>query len=286
MAGRKIMADLHVSNSSERVESQFYGIELMPVNVLDGLCSARSVFVRSVFELPRSTSHELAVVLFNSTPVEIVMMKRILSFVRGLQRHEFASVRNAFLIDRRLVSYPTTLYANMVRLVKRFDAKFSPSSDDVLVAMEKVVFGANLPSFNFNFIKYGESQTLSFFQLFRDVGVLNSFREYLSARPLPQVRLILLFCTSTLRFRFCLRPRELCPLCGRTWLWEHFLNCKYLEIAPGLATTLDVLKVVSMHVESGDWNIAFDFVRFYLYQWRDLVHDPALTDDDIDLLVT
>jgi hypothetical protein len=268
------------------VESQFYGLELMPVNVLDGLCSARSAFVKLLFDLPRCTSHELAVILFDARPPEIVMMRRILSFVRSLERHDFQFVRDAWVIDREsLATVPNALYCSMVRLVRKFQPSFSPSSDDVLVAMNRIVFASGSSTFNFNYLKFSDSPTLTFFVLFRDVSVLESFRAFLGTRTLVHTRLVILFCSSTLRFRFCTRPRDLCPLCGRPWLWEHFFQCRFLDVAPGLNRSVDVLRSVSAHVASGDWEVFLSYMRFYLLQWCDLVHDPIIPMADIDSLI-
>jgi hypothetical protein len=88
-----------------------------------------------------------------------------------------------------------------------------------------------------------------------------------------------------LRFRFCDRPRELCPLCGRAWLWEHFFKCGALDVAPGLESRIDVFRVVCAHVKLGEWEIFLHYVRFYLLQWHDLVRDPTFSYNDIDDLV-
>ncbi len=82
------------------VESQFYGIEIMPLNVLESVNSARSAFIRMVFDLPRSASHDLAVILLDAKPVEVLMLQRILRLVRSVQRHDFVFVRDALEIDR------------------------------------------------------------------------------------------------------------------------------------------------------------------------------------------
>ncbi len=58
------------------VESQFYCLELVPCSIMKSLISMRSLFVRSIFDLPMSTSHELAVVLFDVPPMEKVLVRR------------------------------------------------------------------------------------------------------------------------------------------------------------------------------------------------------------------
>jgi hypothetical protein len=107
------------------------------------------------------------------------------------------------------------------------------------------------------------------------VDILDSFRHFLETRPFPQRRLIILFTSSMLRFRFCSRPREFCPLCGRLWLWEHFFNCRYLDVTPIEDSSTQTLAVITGLVERGKWDIFMHYLRFYLLQWCDLTFDPA-----------
>ncbi len=93
------------------------------------------------------------------------------------------------------------------------------------------------------------------------------------------------FCSSMLRFRFCSRPHEFCPLCGKQWLWEHFFACRRLDVAPVGEFGVDVYRVVSGHVERREWDIFLSYVRFYLLQWHDLVHDPIISCEDLDNLI-
>lgn len=265
------------------VESQFYGIELLPPTAVDAMASARSMFVRSVFDLPQSTNHELATILFDSPPLDLLFLRRLRDFLQSVNRHDFSFVRNASQIDRSLSNLPVSLHACLHRSVRRFMPNFSSATDNLYVAVENILLRAGHPSFTFQFISTSDSQSLSFFVLFESEDVLRSFRVFLQNLGC-RVRLVLLFCTSLLRFRFCKLPRELCPLCGRVWMWEHFFTCRYLEVAPGLDSNTQVLTIVQGHVRRGEWEIFLQYVRFYLLEWHDLVRDPMFSDSDINAL--
>jgi hypothetical protein len=260
------------------VESQFYGIELLPPNALDALASARSNFVRSVLDLPRSASHELTTILFDSPPLELLLLRRISAFIRTTNRHEFEFVRDAIRIDRDcLINNPISLHGSLHRIIRRFNPTFSLATDNLYVAMENILVRAGHPQFIFQFIKTSDLLSLSFFTLFRSRDVLVSYRNFLQSLPWDQARILLLFSSSLLRFRFCDTPRELCPLCGKVWLWEHFFTCRFLEVAPGLNSSTQVLVTISDHISLGQWEVFVQYVRFYLLEWHELVRDPAVS---------
>jgi hypothetical protein len=270
---------------SAYVESQFYGLELLPVSALDSLCSARSAFVRKVFDLPMTSSHELAVILLGSPPPEVIMLQRMRSFARKVKTHDFEFVKNALVIDEKfLCAIPTAFFPSMLRLVRKFLPNCGTDLNNVLAAADRVLSASRSPHFVFSYVKRNESTSLSFFTTFGSVEVLESFRAFLESKPFPQRRLVILFASSLLRFRFCSRPRELCPLCGRPWLWEHFFNCRFLVVAPIEETSPQTLSVVSGLVERGEWEIFMHYLRFYLLQWCDLTFDPVIPAAVIDSL--
>ncbi len=272
---------------SSYVESQFYGLELMQLNALDAVASARSCFVRSLFDLPISTSHELATILFNSPPLEILFLRRLRTFLKSIKKHDFQFMRDALMIDSEFASSPLSLHCNLTRLIRRFDPKFSfASGDEAIEALDRILFRSNATSFIFNFIKFGDSDSLSFYRCLSSPASLETFRAFLQELPYSQMRLMILFCSSLLRFRFCVRPREWCPLCGRPWLWMHFFLCRKLEVAPGLDSAVQTERVILGHISCDEWQIFLAYVRFYLLQWRDLVHDPNIPEDVIDQLVS
>ncbi len=113
---------------------------------------------------------------------------------------------------------------------------------------------------------------------------LVSYRKFIEGLGRDQARVVLLFSASLLRFRFCSSPRDLCPLCGKAWLWEHFFTCRFLEVAPGLDSSVQVLATISDHIKHGQWEIFVQYIRFYLLEWLDLVREPAISVSLIDSL--
>jgi hypothetical protein len=206
------------------------------------------------------------------------------NFLNSVSRHEFVFVRDACRIDRTsLINSPVAFHACLHRCVRRFAPNFSLATDDLYVAIENILLRAGHPNFVFQFIKTSDSQTLTFFTIFESVEVLASFRQLVQDLGV-HARLLLLFCASLLRFRFCSTPRELCPLCGRVWLWEHFFTCRFLEVAPGLDSGSQVLSSVSGHISRGEWDIVLHYVRFYLLEWHDLVREPSFSELEIESL--
>jgi hypothetical protein len=203
--------------------------------------------------------------------------------MKSLMKHDFHFVRDALILDSDFVSSPLSVHGNLIRLIRRFDSKFSFTTDEeALVCLDRILFRSNSNDFIFNFIKFGDSPSLSFYRLLSSPDSLHSFRVFIQELPYPQSRLIILFCSSLLRFRFCSRPREWCPLCGKPWLWDHFFLCRRLEVAPGLDCQSQTRRVIWGHIARDEWFIFSSFVRFYLLQWRDLVHDPVFPEDVID----
>ncbi len=140
------------------------------------------------------------------------------------------------------------------------------------------------PDHSFYYILHSDSDSLSFFRLFRDPDVLRSFRTFLSKLSPQHRRLVILFLASLLRYRFCSLICEFCPLCGKKWLWEHFFSCKKLECV-AIDHPCDVLSVVQTHVSAGQWNVFAQYLRFYLLEWRDVVTTATFPSDVIESLV-
>lgn len=202
------------------------------------------------------------------------MLRRMAAFWRLLKRHDFAYVRNACIIDAQFLASitPTAFNSNLVRLILRFEPRFSLLNDDVLTACDRISAWAS------------DSDLLSFFREIGSLEALDSFCVFLQRLPPAQLRLLILFTSSLLRFRFCCRPSELCPLCGRKWLWQHFFTCRFLSAIPIDSTR--ALQTVKPLIRDGLWDEFVLYVHFYLLQWRDMVSNPILTVEDIDGLTS
>ncbi len=267
------------------VESQFYGLEIMPCSVIDSVRAIRSQYLRSVFDLPRSTSHELAVILLNLPPVEVMLLRRRKRFFGSVIRHEFTFVRDCCSVDRDLLQNTLSWHNATVQLLRRIN----PALSTVDLSLESELSSAcDLVSdedFNFYFIQDSDSETLTFFRLFESPSVLSSFRLFLQSLNAPQCRLVILFCSSLLRFRFCPGPREFCPLCGKVWLWEHFFSCRRLALVPELSSNDMSLANVKLHVSLGHWDIFLHYLRFYLLEWHDILNQVSFPIHVIDGLI-
>jgi hypothetical protein len=258
-------------------------MELLPLSALDDLRSVRSQFLRNVFDLPRATSHELAVVLLDLPPVDVTFFRRKRMFYWSVHRHDFSFVRDAMELDRvDLICTTTSFTHSLVRLARIFVPSISTvhfSSEAALLATVSELISD--PDLSFYYVLHSDSDSLSFFRLFRDPAVLSSFRLFLSHLKYPQRRLVILFIASLLRYRFCSLICEFCPLCGRKWLWEHFFTCKQLQIVP-IDEPRDVLKIVQTHIREGQWDAFLAYLRFYLLEWRDVVTTAIFSSDVIE----
>jgi hypothetical protein len=222
--------------------------------------------------------------LLDLPPVDVVFYRRKRAFFGSVARHEFPFVRSAIEIDRAdLINVTTSFHHTLVRLLRVFVPSLSTvrfSTDEALATVSEVLHD---PDINFYFIARSESDSMSFFRLFRDSATLVSFRLFLSSLSFQHRRLVILFAASLLRYRFCTIMCEFCPLCGKRWLWEHFFSCRRLEVAP-VDTPTDVLSVVRTHVSLGQWDIFLQYLRFYLLEWRDILLIATFPHEVIDSL--
>jgi hypothetical protein len=121
--------------------------------------------VRQLFGLPRTASHELAVILFNVWPAEIILLKRRQKFLRSVSAHDFTFVCGAALIDQSfLLTSPLGWNHNSVRLMRRIDCDLSTVNYNARAALDNVLVGFDDCSLvNFFFITDTASDSLSFF---------------------------------------------------------------------------------------------------------------------------
>jgi hypothetical protein len=248
------------------------------------LSSLRSIFVRSIYNLPTSTNHELAVVLFDLPPIEKTLVERRSGFLASAARHSFPFVRDALALDRQhLIGKPYSWHHGLVCLLRNVlgavsTVSFNPDSE---LAKARSVFCDE--DYNFFYIQEcTESESLSFYRLFEEPDVLYSFRAFLESLDFNHRQLIILFSASLLRFRFCLTPREWCPLCGKKWLWEHFFTCARLDPFPDISSRSAVWVEVRSHISLGHWDIFLHYLRFCLLEWHDLLSQVAFPRDVID----
>ncbi len=266
------------------VESQFYGLEVLPCSILECVRAIRSYYIRTIFDLPRTASHELATILLDLPPVEILLLRRRKRFFGSVVKHEFSFVRDACAIDRDLMQNTLSWHNATIQLVRKIDPTVSTVDVSIDGILQRACDLVSDSDFNFYFIQDGDSDSLSFFRLFESPAVLVSFRKLLQSLKPSQRNLVILFCSSLLRFRFCPGPREFCPLCGKIWLWEHFFSCRHLTPVPE-ATHFDLsLSTIKVHVSLGQWDAFLHYLRFYLLEWHDILSQVSFPVGIIDEL--
>jgi hypothetical protein len=245
----------------------------------------RSLFVRKLFDLPQSTSHELAVILFDVWPVEVALLKRRQKFLKSVLVHDFTFVRDACELDlTSLLTSPLGWHNNLVRLMRRIDPDLSTVDLNPIADLDQCLSNFSDRSlFNYFFIQDGTSDSLSFFRLFASLEVLNSFRGLLCELGPEHSRLVILFSSSLLRFRFCAVIRDACPLCKKPWLWNHFIGCpKLCDI--GVDSGRTAIANFEALVRVGDWSEVLKSIRHFLLSWADAVPDVIFPRDVIDSL--
>ncbi len=212
------------------VDSQFYGLELLPMHAALDVETARKLFVCTCFDLPPSTTRNLTYVLFSVYPAMYMLIRRRAVFYQRATTHDLTCVREAFLFDMCQL-YPHQLSWTL-QLVQMFQ------SIGVDIRHDVASFPRHLESFcenvcdpdivSFLFVQNCEDKTLSFFRLMPDFRTLLSFRKFLTTKRADTQNFLLLFLTSGFRWRFFIDSGRgsSCPKCGcGFWSWEHFLSC-------------------------------------------------------------
>jgi hypothetical protein len=83
--------------------------------------------------------------------------------------------------------------------------------------------------FLFVLLMQTEETTMGPFRCFGSPRILASFRSMLNRVSRQTASMILIFCSSGLRFRFFSHTTILCPACRRPWLTEHLFKCNAAE---------------------------------------------------------
>jgi hypothetical protein len=247
------------------VDGQFYGLELLPIQLSRDIDSVRKVYVCTCFDLPSNTSTKLAYALFPVLPAMFLLLKRRASFYQRACDHDLPCVREAFLFDM------CHLFPHRTSWTQQLLEMFSIIGVDI--RSDIASFPRHLSEFSetmadaeavcFNFILFSEEKTLSFFRYMPDVSGAASFRAFLSTRNMQCQNFILLFVTSGLRWRFFVESNRgtCCPHCAnRFWSWEHFLSC------PGFPVRMSVPEFVAMIVLNA-WDEILLHIRRVTILW-------------------
>ncbi len=219
------------------IQAQFYGLELMPVSILDEISSIRGNFLRHLFRLPRGTPSDLFYVLFPSYTPAILCLKRRLAFYKRALRHELPVVSSCFINDLT-VSYQRScgwMYDSYLIYRSLYPQKHVRSFDFVQDVGRLMDVSGSVEHFSFIYLKNTKLVCLSFFAQIANVDSLTAFRTALSSLELPYQHVLLSFFANQTRWCFLSPPSRSCPLCyTESWYWEHFLSCPV--VVPMLST--------------------------------------------------
>jgi hypothetical protein len=131
--------------------------------------------------------------------------------------------------------------------------------------------------FTFLLLKETDDTTLAPFRLFESVEVFDSFRSMLGTVSKDSASLVLLFCSSGIRFRFLARASHFCPCCGTPWLTSHFFTCTVVE--PQLARNDIYLASFQESLRVGEWAKVLFLIYEMLLLWKSWFVSDCILDD-------
>jgi hypothetical protein len=133
----------------------------------------------------------------------------------------------------QLRNFPKSWSSGLFKLLKQYDPEFSTVDCDVdRVLNDTIASLGDRTVLNYFYIVNGDSDSLSFYRLLSCARSLVDLCLLIDAMSSEHACLFILFTSSLLCFRFCKYPSPTCPLCRKSWLWEHFLSCPRLRSHP------------------------------------------------------
>ena len=182
------------------VESQYFGMELLPAVAGSNMKSTRGFFLNKTLGLTKSFPSKVVEFLLNLYPPEVKLLKARLSLFRRLESHEIAHGRKALeltfgpLLEKRVGwGYESFILLRKINPRMKFeDFSFVTNAESFL---------SNFPSATeiaFEFLKRlaGSSSELTFFLFLESIEAASSFRLALEKLSFDHIRIVLLFVTS------------------------------------------------------------------------------------------
>ncbi len=261
------------------VDSQWHGLELLPVAVIKEIESVRAHFTNHLFNLPYSTASMLSLVVLDLWPAVYAAMARRMAFARKMREHELQFVRAAFEFDRTALTCAQVgwhhdaflLFWSMFSSKKAADFSF----DRVEARLARIRHSRT--QFTFSLLQVSEEVTLAPFRLFQTPEVLTSFPSLLGHISESSADLLLLCCSLGHRFRFFKRPALRCPLCStESWLTPHLFSCVLIE--PILARNGVTWSEFENGMRKGDWRVVLFALAESLRLWRNSFADCLIKD--------
>ena len=198
------------------VESQYFGMELLPAIAGKNMKSTRCFFLNKTLNLTKSFPSKVVEFLLNLYPPEVKMLKARLFLFRRLESHEIPHGKKALdltfgsLLGKRVGwGYESFILLRKINPKLKF-ADFSFEANSML-------FLSDFPTATeiaFEFLRrLAEScNELIFFAFLESCEAAISFCSALEKLSLEHIRVVLLFVTSQIRWRICSSPTKVCPL--------------------------------------------------------------------------
>jgi hypothetical protein len=250
------------------IESQWYGLELMPLQVVTEIESIRARFVKRLYDLPRSTANVITQVIFDMWPAAFEALLRRITFLRSMSNHELPAIRDSFAYDRLSLFRERQGWHHECFLIYRslFLNATIHDFDFESVMGRLEILTRSKDEFLFTLLKQSEETTMSPFRCFTSVHTLASFRAMLGQVSRQTASMILVFCSSGLRFRFFSYPTVLCPACRRPWLTEHLFKCVAVEQL--LAWNAISYETFCSLMSTGEWGQVIGVIVEVLRVWK------------------
>jgi hypothetical protein len=269
------------------VESQWHGLEIMPLAMANEMELTRAHFVKKFFDLPSPTANLVTLVLLDLWPATFDALMRRISFANRMTLHDLEFVRGAFEFDRSTLFRAKIGWHHEAFLLFRslFNNERVTDFSIQRVSDRLSVLQGSRTRFLFFLLKETRESTLAPFRFFSSPEVLVSFQVLLGQISKESTHLILLTCTSGLRFRFFNRPALRCPLCSReSWLTEHLFQCKSIE--PLLARNNVSFADFRHCMTIGEWKGMLFLLYEVLMAWKLSFTDCLIEDDSLSRLLT
>jgi hypothetical protein len=267
------------------VESQWHGLELLPLQVVEDMERVRLNFIRRQFDLPRCTAKVMTLVLFDLWPPAYECLLRRFTFFRSLTSHDLTFVRECLLFDSSILLKERQGWFHDSFLIYRslFVNATLPEFDFESTMTRIGAINRSRLDFLFLMLTSTDEVTMAPFRCFRSSEILTSFRSMLGKISLKSASLILTFCSSGMRFRFFDRASVTCPSCRRSWLTEHMFACPAVE--PVLARNGISYSSFCDSIRDGKWGVMIMMIYEVLTTWKSWAVFCAISEDDLNLLL-
>jgi hypothetical protein len=267
------------------VESQWHGLELLPVRVVDDMERVRLNFIRRRYSLPRCTAKAICFVIFDLWPPAYECLLRRFTFFQSLTTHDLTFVRNCLLFDRAclLKDRQGWYYDSFLIYQSLFVNATLPAFDFEANMSRLQAINRSRHDFLFLMLSSTDEVTMEPFRCFRSPATLSSFRGMLGKISLSSASLILSFCSSGMRFRFFNRSAVTCPACRRvSWLTKHMFECPVV----GSILARNGIDYTSFcaSIRDGKWDVMITLIHETLTTWKSWAVFCEIPEDELNRL--